>query len=154
MAYSDDLRQKLLHAVDSHTLTQTALARLFDVSLSYLKYVVQRRNQTGNPHCLPHGGGRAPKLSSAQQEALCQYVAEHPAALLQELSSWLETEHRVRISVSALCRRLRRLGLRRKKGPGTPANATRRPMRRNASNGVPRSQQSKPRTWSLSTKAE
>jgi transposase len=154
MAYSDDLRQSLLHAVDSHTLSQTALARLFAVSLSYLKNVVQRRQQTGNTHSLPHGGGPTPKLSPAQQEALRHYLAQHPAALLKELASWLESEQSVRISISALCRVLRRLGLRRKKERGTPVNATRRPIRRNASSGVPPSRRSNPRTWSLSMKAE
>ena len=35
MAYDDDLRQKLLHAVDTRQASQTRLAEIFGVSLSW-----------------------------------------------------------------------------------------------------------------------
>lgn len=138
MPYSDDLRQKLLHAVDTGTHSQAALARLFGVSLSYLKNVVRRRDQTGHTRALPHAGGRQAALTSEQREAVRQHVAAHPAALLRELALWLGDTHGVTLSLSAVSRLLRRLGLPRKKEPGTPRSATRRPTWRSAANGATR----------------
>ena len=138
MAYSDDLRQKLLHAVDTGTHSQTALARLFGVSLSYLKSVVRRRAQTGHTQALPHAGGRQPALTPAQREALREHVAAHPAALLRELAVWLAAAHGVTLSLSAVSRLLQRLGLPRKKEPGMPPSATRRPTWRSAASGASR----------------
>ena len=137
MPYSDDLRQALLHAVHTPTQSQAGVARLLGLSLSTVKRVVHRFRATGRFQHLPHGGGQRPKLSPEQQAALRQHVAAHPAALLCELAAWLEREHRVKMSVSALSRRLPRLGLPRKKEPGTPPNATRRSMSSGGGSGVP-----------------
>jgi transposase len=138
MPYSDDLRQKLLHAVDSHSLSKAAVARLFGVSLSFVKELVRRRRDTGSAAALPHGGGARPKLSAAQQEALRARVAAHPAALLRELAAWLRQEHAVGLSLSALSRLLHRMGLPRKKGRSTPASATPRRTRHAAPSGARR----------------
>ncbi len=139
MPYSDDLRQKLLHAVDTHTLFKDELTALFDVSRSFLNRVLRRRAQTGSTHSLPHGGGARPKLTPAQQEALRAHVADHPELLLRELVAWLFEQHQVILSVSALCRLLQRLDLPRKKECGTPPNATRPCSSSGVPSGVPRS---------------
>ena len=137
MPYSDDLRQKLLHAVDTHTLSKNELTALFDVSRSFLNRVLRRRAQTGPTQSLPHGGGARPKLTLAQQEALRAPLAAHPALLLRELVAWLSEQHQVSLSVSALCRLLQRLDLPRKKGCGTPPNATRPRISSSVPSGVP-----------------
>jgi transposase len=138
VAYSDDLRQKLLHAIDTQQGSQAALARIFGVSLSWLKGVVRRRRETGNCHALAHGGGQHPKLSATQGEELRQYVTSHEAVLLRELQAWLEAEHQVTMSLSNLSRLLGRMNLPRKKSRYTPPNAIRQPISRNAKLGAPR----------------
>lgn len=65
MAYDDDLRQKLLHAIDTHQASQARLAAIFGVSLSWVKGVVRRWRETGNAHVLPHRRRRAPDELSA-----------------------------------------------------------------------------------------
>jgi transposase len=126
MSYSDDLRHAVVHAVHTPRQSQASVARLLGLSLSTVKRVVHRFRATGSSQQLPHGGGQRPKLNTELQEALRQYVAAHPAALLCELTAWLEREHQVKLSLSALSRRLRRMELPRKKERGTPRNATRR----------------------------
>jgi transposase len=135
MPYSDDLRQKVLHAVDSHSLSKAAIARLFGVSLTFLKELVRRRRDTGSAAALPHGGGTRPKLNEAQGKALHAHVLAHPAALLREVAAWLQQECGVVLSLSRLSRLLRRMGLPRKKGRSTPPSATRRPTRHAAPSG-------------------
>jgi len=56
MAYDDDLRQKVLRAVDTHQGSQARLAEIFGVSLSWVKGIVRRRRETGNSHALQHRG--------------------------------------------------------------------------------------------------
>jgi transposase len=115
MAYDDDLRQKVLHALDTQQASQAQLARLLGVSLSWIKGVVRRRRETGNPHALPPRGGRRPKLSAAQREAVEQYLAAHDDVLLRELQAWLQAQYRVPLSLSSLSRLLAALSWPRKK---------------------------------------
>jgi transposase len=123
MAYDDDLRQKVLRAVDTHQASQVRLAEIFGVSLSWVKGILRRRRETGNPHALPHRGGRRPKLSQAQREAVQQYLAAHDDLLLRELQGWLKRKYRLALSLSSLSRLLTALNWPRKKI--TPRNRTR-----------------------------
>jgi transposase len=131
MAYSNDLRRAVVHAVMVRKQSQASVARLLHLGLNTVRRILERKQQTGNPDTLPHGGGQKPKLTEEQKQAVRAYLAEHPAAYLRELALWLEQEHSVRISLSSLSRRLTRLGLSRKKGRGTPVNAI-RPSRASA----------------------
>ncbi|HSU32549.1 MAG TPA: helix-turn-helix domain-containing protein [Bryobacteraceae bacterium] len=123
MAYSDDLRQKVLRAVDTHQASQARLAEIFGVSLSWVKGIVRRRRETGNPHALPHRGGRRPKLSAAQCDALQQYLAAHDDFLLRELQQWLQRRYHLALSLSSLSRLLSARNWPRKKNRCTPPNA-------------------------------
>ncbi len=125
MAYDDDLRQKVLQAVDSHQASQARLAEIFGVSLSWLKGIVRRQRETGNPHALPHRGGRRPKLNATQREAVQQYLAAHDDILLRELQEWLKKKHSLALSLSSLSRLLTALDWPRKKNHCTPANVIR-----------------------------
>ena len=152
MAYSDDLRQKLLQAVAAQPLSKAALARTFGVSLSYLKGIV-RRQQAGNPHTLPHAGGPQPKLEAAQREQLRQHVLTHADATLAELQAWLQTTCQVVLSLATVCRVLQRLELPRKKRRCMPRSATPLPTNSNEKRGAPRLPRSTRTTWSSLTKA-
>jgi transposase len=153
MAYSDDLRQKLLQAVASQPVSKATLARTFGVSVSYLKGIV-RRQKAGNSHALPHAGGVPRRLNAMQQEQLRQQVLAHPEQLLRELCDWLQAICQVQVSVSALCRLLQHMKLPRKKRHSTPPSATRPLTHRNVNNGALRSSYSTPTSLSLSMKAE
>jgi transposase len=115
MAYDGDLRQKVLHAVDTKQASQARLAEIFGVSLSWLKGVVRRRRETGNTHAFAHRSGKRPKLTAEQREQLRSYVTAHDDLLLRQVQAWLETSSRIRLSVATLSRVLRRLNLPRKK---------------------------------------
>jgi transposase len=115
MAYADDLRQKVLHALDTKQASQARLAEIFGVSLSGLKGVVQRRRKTGNTPALAHGGGKRPKLTGEQREQRRSYVTAHDDLLLRQVQEWLEASHRIRRRVATLSRLVTRLDLPRKK---------------------------------------
>jgi transposase len=57
---SDDLRRRILAAVDKREGSQRKLAARFSVNVSTITRLLQLRRQTGSPQPRPHAGGPAP----------------------------------------------------------------------------------------------
>ncbi len=85
MAYSLDLRQRVLAAVDATTATRAAIAERFAVSTSWIRRLVQRRRETGSITPRPHRGGPAPSLGPAERDRLRVLVEQQADATLAEL---------------------------------------------------------------------
>ena len=81
---SNDLRQRILDAVDNHEGTQRELAERFAVNPSTITRLLQLRRQTGSAAPRPHGGGKPPTLDPERLERLRQLVAEDPDATLEQ----------------------------------------------------------------------
>lgn len=84
---SNDLRQRILDAVDNHEGSQRELAERFAVNPSTIVRLLQLRRQTGSAAPRPHGGGKPPTLDSEGLERLRQLVAEDPDATLNSIAS-------------------------------------------------------------------
>ena len=125
MAYSNQLRQKLLQAADRQEFSQPRLAEIFGVSLTWVKRVLRRRRQTGSTEVLSFAGGKRPKLTDQQTQQVRQYVLADTDATLREVQSWLQATETIRLSLSTLSRLLTKLDLPRKKRPCMRPNATR-----------------------------
>lgn len=132
-AYSQDLRERVMAAVDSGTGAYAAAA-IFRVSVSYIYKVLGRRERTGETRARPWAGGPKPKLA-AHDGALRAHVMSNPDATLAELQAWLMAEHDLRISIGCLWKRLRELGLTLKKSHCAPPSKTARISPRRAMNG-------------------
>jgi transposase len=124
MAYSNELRQKMLHAADLHQFSQGRLAEIFGASLSWVKRVLRRRRQTGSSELLPFAGGARAKINDQQRHQVRQYVLDDPDATLREVQRWLETAQSIRLSLPTLSRLLTKLDLPRKKSLYMPPSAT------------------------------
>ena len=61
---SNDLRQRILDAVDNHEGTQRELAERFAVNPSTIVRLLQLRRRTGSAAPRPHGGGKSPALDA------------------------------------------------------------------------------------------
>lgn len=136
MAYSNELRQKLLQAADRHEFSQTRLAEIFGVSLRWVKRVLRRRQQTGSTELLPFAGGPRPKLTEQQRQQVRHYILADTDATLREGQSWLQATETIRLSLSTLSRLLAKLDLPRKQRHSTRRNAIQRSIRRSAKSGV------------------
>jgi transposase len=121
-AYSQDLRERVMAAVDSGTGAYAAAA-IFRVSVSYIYKILGRRKRTGETSARPWAGGPKPKLA-AYDEVLRTRVMSKPDATLAELQAWLMAEHSLKISIGCLWERLRHLGLTLKKSYCAPLNKT------------------------------
>jgi transposase len=130
MAYSLDLREKIVQAYDQGQGSQRALAALFGVSRSFVEKLLARRRTTGQLAALAHGGGRRAKCSAPELALVRRCIADQPDASLAEVCRLLQDELGTSISSSAMSRLLGKLGLPRKKNRSTPPSVTARVSRR------------------------
>lgn len=127
-AYSVDLRQRIVDAVDRQLGTYREIADTFGVHESFIYKLLRQRRETGDLSPGPHGGGANAKLDDAQLHLLAELVAEFPDATLQELRQRLKKKKRVKVGVSTVWRGLEKLSLTRKKSPAS----RRKPMQKSA----------------------
>jgi transposase len=87
--YSNDLRERVVAAVDHHEGSQRQIARRFRIGISTLTRWLQQRRQTGSLDPKPHGGGRSPAVDDQHAESLRELVRKQPDATLDELNQRL-----------------------------------------------------------------
>lgn len=119
-AYSLDLRERIVEAVERQIGSKRKIAEVFGVHESFLYKLLRQRRERGDIAPLPHGGGASAKLSRDQLQQLPALVAATPDASLDELRMQMQRKARVVVSRSTLCRGLQALGLSRKKSPSSP----------------------------------
>jgi transposase len=108
---SNDLRRRILDAVDNREGSRRKLAARFKVNTSTITKLLRLRRETGSLEPRPHAGGVAPTLDRDALQRLRELVEETPDATLETL--------RRRMGVSGsrmiICRALQKLGLPLKK---------------------------------------
>lgn len=115
VAYSQDLRSRVIAAWKAQEGSQRQLAERFKVSLSFVHRVLDRYRAEGQIEAKPRGATMQPKISDAALEVLQKLVEEHKDALLVELCEYFAQQTGIRVSVPTMHRALQRLRLRRKK---------------------------------------
>ena len=123
-AYSLDLRERIVEAVERRMGSKRQIAEVFGVHESFIYKLLRQRRERGDIAPLPHGGGAPAKLSGDQLQQLPALVAATPDATLEELRVQMKKKVRVEVSCSPLCRGLQALGLSRKKSPSSPPKPT------------------------------
>lgn len=108
---SNDLRERILNAVDRHEGSRRKLAVRFSVDVSTITRLLQLRRQTGSSEPRPHGGGVPPTLASDDLERLHRFVKEDPDATLETLKQRLGVSG----SIMIVWRALKKLGITVKK---------------------------------------
>jgi transposase len=121
-AYSDDLRARVLTAVDRGGRVYE-VARLFEVSVSYIYKALARRRDLGIETALPKTGRPGRKLDR-HLDALAAHVATHPDATLVELVAWSQRQRGVRVCVATMWATLEALDLSHKKRHATPPSGS------------------------------
>ena len=112
-AYSQDVRQRVLRAVDQG-YTQAEIANVLAISVSTIKRYLKQRRESG--HVLPKAiPGRPAKKGVALQAGLRAQLEVHPDATLEEHCRMFEAEPGVQVSTASISRAIARLGWTRKK---------------------------------------
>ncbi len=121
-AYSLDLRERVVRAVDRGEETQQQIAERFGVGTTWIKKLLGQRRETGSIGPKPHGGGMPAKYRGKTLERLKKALAAQPDATLEELRDHTG----VKASIMAVWRALERLKARRKKSrSGRPSKTGR-----------------------------
>jgi transposase len=131
MAYSMDLRERVVRACDEKRGTREHIAKLYGVSTAWIRRLLQRRRERGTIAPKPHGGGRRPKITGKRLDRLKELVEQQPDATLVELRDRCGVDG----SIMAVHRALQRLESRLKKSRSTPVSKTGRTSRRRGKRG-------------------
>src|SRR5215218_4096981 len=114
-AYSEDLRRKVVEAVEQHGTSKSEVARLFSISLSSVKRYTRLASR-GEPLTPRKGGGRPPKADELTRKLLEEDVRTRPAATVEQRRHFLRSFAGKSLSEPTLRRLLKRMGFSRKKG--------------------------------------
>ena len=112
--YSLDLRQKIVDAYTNGENSFRQLAARFKVSLSMIQRLLKKFCEAGTLEPLKIGGGLRPQLDSHHSRIL-GYLEECNDLTLEQLCERLEKDTQVRVSISTMCRFLRKNHLTRKR---------------------------------------
>lgn len=115
MALSNDLRQRILEALEEGEGGTRSLAVRFRVGRATIVRLKHHVQQTGDISPKPHGGGRQRAFSEERDKQLCALVKQHADATLESLLDFMETQHGFSTNKSTLARTLSRLGISLKK---------------------------------------
>ncbi len=88
--YSEDLRVRLVRAIQEEGISKSAAARLFGVSLSSVKRYA-RMAERGTSLAPRKGGGRPPKADETTRRLLEEDVKERPAATATQRRRFLQS---------------------------------------------------------------
>lgn len=127
-AYSQDLRDRVMAAVDAGEAVR-AVAPRFGVSVSYIYKALIRRRQSGEVSARSIRG-RPPRKLGPHERTVEAFMHARQDATLTDLRQHLLEAHAVGVSLGAVWRTVRRLGLTLKKSPaggraGPPRRRTR-----------------------------
>jgi transposase len=107
-AYSEDLRRRIVAAIEQGQSPPTVAAR-FAVSLASVKRYLRQWRTTGTLAARRHPG-KARRIPPEADGRLCALLDADPDATLAEYCARWERETGVAVSASTMCRAQRRVG--------------------------------------------
>ena len=121
-AYSQEMRQQVLHAVDEG-VSRAQIIERFEVARATIKRYLKQRRETGNvlPRPIP---GRPPRKKAALQVGVQELWEAHPEASQQEYCRWWEAEHGIAVSRASMSRAIHALGWTRSTGKRPTQNVS------------------------------
>jgi transposase len=122
-AYSQDLRERVIAAVEAGQHSHREIAATFAVSKSTLDKWLKRWRDTGSVAALPFAGGRE-RVLKACAAVIRAEVHQQADVTLDELCERVTAQTKVTASRSMMSRELQLLALPRKKRRSMTANAT------------------------------
>jgi transposase len=122
--YSNDLRRRVIEAIEANEETQEEIGIRFSVSTSFVEKLWHRYRTTGSYEAKAHSGGRSRLLKDAEA-VIRRLVRDEPDLTLLELAGRVAQETNLPpVSEPVMCVELQRLKLPLKKSRFTPPNET------------------------------
>ena len=113
-AYSIDLRERIVAAVQSGQTPQAVAQRFTLSAMTVRRYVHQHQQNAGNltPRTAPGAIHRVPDTLLPEVE---QYLTDHPGTTIEQVRTWLQESHHLSLSPATTYRTLARLQITWKK---------------------------------------
>jgi transposase len=119
--YSNDLRIKVIEAVNKKELTQKSIAEIFGVSTYFITTLLERYKKTGDIKPKPMGIHIKPKITPLGEEHILECLANEPDLTLNELCDKYEAHFNIKVGKSSMDRALKRMEVTfKKKSPYDP----------------------------------
>jgi len=115
MAYSTDLRERVVSAYENQEGTQHELALRFKISVSTVQNWVKLKRETHRIHKRPHGGGASVRIAPEGQHFIRSLLTQQTDMTLDELSKRYERQYNEKVSTSTMHDTLKRMGIIRKR---------------------------------------
>jgi len=131
MAYSIDLRERIIAAVEKGDLKQTEILKLFQISKTGLNYLVKHVKETGSLEPKPFKGGRQSKFNENDILIIREFLYKNPDATLEEILEFTGKD----ASIMAVHRTLIKMGYRLKKSHYLQANKKEKMYKQQERNG-------------------
>jgi transposase len=122
--YSQDLRERIITAVEAGQDSQPEIAENFGVSLSFVEKLWHRWREASSCAALARAGGKQRALQD-DETLIRAEVAKQPDVSLTELCERVSGAGGATASPSMMCRELQRLNLPRKKSLSMTRSVTR-----------------------------
>src|SRR5215813_3980144 len=101
-SYSQDLRERMLAALQGGEAPQHAMAERFCVSLSFVEKLWRRFRRSGSGAAQPHAGGKRRALKD-HTDFLRRAVETQPEATLEELRERIAAVQGLHVSAATMC---------------------------------------------------
>lgn len=115
VAYSADLRRRVIAAWEGQEGSQRQLADRFKVSLTFVRNLLRHYRSSGQVEAKRRGATLNPKISDEQLLVVQQLINAKNDALLSELCEQFSKRTAIKVSISTMHRVVKRLQLRHKK---------------------------------------
>ena len=115
MAYSMDLRVRVVEAYENGVGTQAELGQLFKLGIETVRRWIRRKEVCNAPIRLPRGGGNPRRIGAIGEGVLLGLLERAPDATLQELAASYAWVTHMPMNTSVISHTLTRLGITRKK---------------------------------------
>ena|SRR5262252_309735 len=106
--YSQDIRERIIHAYLNGEGSQRVIARRFTVSLSFVRDLLSRFRRTGTFAPAPRRSFQSYKLDAESLALLLQLAANNPTLSLSGLCRILSFKRNIRVSRSTVWRAIKR----------------------------------------------
>jgi len=123
--YSDDLREKVLQAVEEGKLNKPQIGQLFNVSNNFVYTLCKLHDTTGSVSPKKMGGHTKPKINPTGESFIQAWLAKEPSLSLPDLCEKYQDSFNLLVGTSSMSRTLKRMGISRKKRALTTLRNTR-----------------------------
>jgi putative transposase len=115
VAYSVDLRRRVIEAYVAKEGSQRQLAQRFKVSLTFVRNLLRHYRQTGIVAAKRRGGYMQPKIAAEHLAVVQALIEEQNDVLLKELCERFGERTGIVVSIPTMHRAVQRLQMRHKK---------------------------------------